>query len=249
MLNLIKFETVTSTQDVARQRIQERQAQNLDCIFANEQTAGRGRFDRKWVSDPGNLSSSTLIKLDCDLSIAPQLSYITALAILKTVLAYAKDTAEDWKLKWPNDLLYKNQKCAGILLETAQDPFEKNVFWMIIGVGVNINHAPKNLPYPANYLQNIFGREISRDDFLLLLGKEFVSWYHLWKKKGFAPIRENWLNYAYKLGEEIIVKHQNSEEQGTFLGLTSEGYLQLKTRDGIKDIVTGDVFGMKDVLE
>jgi BirA family biotin operon repressor/biotin-[acetyl-CoA-carboxylase] ligase len=91
-------------------------------IVARRQTAGRGRADRRWVSVPGNLHASLLIRLDCPPPTMPQLSLVAGIAVVDAIRHATGGGPAGLRLKWPNDVLIGQAKCAGILVETSSPP-------------------------------------------------------------------------------------------------------------------------------
>jgi BirA family biotin operon repressor/biotin-[acetyl-CoA-carboxylase] ligase len=91
-------------------------------IMARRQTAGRGRGDRPWVSVPGNLHASLLIRLGCPPTAMPQLSLVAGVAVVDAIREAAGGRPAGLRLKWPNDVLIGQAKCAGILVETSRPP-------------------------------------------------------------------------------------------------------------------------------
>ncbi len=133
-MQIIKFDTLESTQDLALQKKQE------CAIIANKQTKGRGRFDRRWESIEGNLLASIVIKAD--------ISQIFALVMGISVAI--TDAIKAGQIKWPNDILINNKKVCGILIEKGCDDF------YVIGVVLNVAYTPNinGLIYPATSLKD-----------------------------------------------------------------------------------------------
>ena len=91
-------------------------------IVARRQTAGRGRADRHWVSVPGNLHASLLVQLNCPPGAMPQLSLVAGVAVVDAIRQATGGGPAGLRLKWPNDVLIGQAKCAGILVETSRPP-------------------------------------------------------------------------------------------------------------------------------
>jgi BirA family biotin operon repressor/biotin-[acetyl-CoA-carboxylase] ligase len=89
-------------------------------IMARRQTAGRGRADRPWVSVPGNLHASLLIQLECLPGALPQLSLVAGVAVVDAIRHATGGGPADLRLKWPNDVLIGQAKCAGILSDASR---------------------------------------------------------------------------------------------------------------------------------
>ena len=125
-------------------------------IVADEQTAGRGRRGRAWISLRGNLHASALLIDPCPAPIAPQLGFVAGVALARA----ARDIgAAEVGLKWPNDLLSNGAKCAGILVESAALASRGAAY--VVGVGVNCAQAPEGLDYAAACLTRANGPAVS----------------------------------------------------------------------------------------
>ena len=111
-------------------------------LSATQQTAGRGRRGREWVSEPGNLYATLLLSTPSAADVAPQLSFVAALAVHDAIVACAPALADRLRLKWPNDVLIGGAKVAGILIEAESSP----VFYVAIGIGVNCVSHPLRRP-------------------------------------------------------------------------------------------------------
>lgn len=159
---VVRLETAASTQDVAR-FLAEQGAPHGTLVWAERQTAGRGRLERKWASPAGNLYVSLVlrpkVKADglADLSLAAAGAAARAAAKLSGAEAYVKP---------PNDVYVPTgggpRKVCGILLEAAGRA-RGAVEWLVIGVGMNVNAAPKDVP-TATSLAKLAGREVPLED-------------------------------------------------------------------------------------
>ncbi|HIP78799.1 MAG TPA: biotin--[acetyl-CoA-carboxylase] ligase, partial [Kiloniellaceae bacterium] len=127
---LVQLEEIDSTNSEAKRRADEG-AEDGTLIWAKRQTAGYGRQGRGWDSDQGNLFLSLIVRPDCRLEQAAQLSFLTALALGDAVGSVAPPMIEV-TYKWPNDVLFNGRKGAGILLESKGGP-DGSVDWLVIG--------------------------------------------------------------------------------------------------------------------
>ena len=118
---------------------------NVVICLAETQTAGRGRFEHSWFSPPNNIYLSLLWHFNFPSNQLPGLSWSIATAINNTLKKYG---INDSIIKWPNDILWKDRKLAGILIEACTKP-NNNSCIAVIGVGLNVN-LPKPLPLDAN---------------------------------------------------------------------------------------------------
>jgi BirA family biotin operon repressor/biotin-[acetyl-CoA-carboxylase] ligase len=236
---LREFDTIDSTNEEARRMAQAGERGPL-WITAGEQTAGRGRRGRAWVSPRGNLSATLLISPGRPASDCAQLSFAAALAASDAVSAFARNA--DVRVKWPNDVLANGAKIAGILLESASsggaDPS-----WLVIGVGINLAVHPGDTEFPATSLPALGVTPPQPGDGLLHLAASFAKWYDVWRADGFAPIRDAWLARAAGLGTRIRARLQNGECVGMFEGIDMGGALLLReTHDRVRTIAAGEVF-------
>ena len=201
-------------------------------VVASEQTAGRGRRGRRWVSQRGNLFATFLTEAQA--SASAQLGFAAALAAGETISRYVP--ASDVRLKWPNDVLLEGKKTAGILLETTGE----NV--VAIGIGINLAHHPSGNALLANSVALIGGLAPHPDDALVSLARSMAAWYEVWRKHGFAPVRAAWISRAAGLGCRIQASIGQSEMQGVFEDIDLEGALLLRDGGTLHRVTAGDVF-------
>lgn len=230
---LVALDCVDSTNDEARRRVEQGAGHGL-VIWARQQTSGRGRRGRAWVSTPGNLHCSFLLHPGSDPTKAPQLTFVAAVALAETLKELAPQAAI--ACKWPNDILCGGRKISGMLLETAHP-------WIILGVGVNVIHAPDPALYPTTCLRQI-GSGAEAGDVLAAFADRLGHWHEVWLTQGFAPVRSAWLSHAMGVGGPVTVRlASNTVQEGRFAGLNGDGALLLEESDGtIRQILAGDVF-------
>jgi BirA family biotin operon repressor/biotin-[acetyl-CoA-carboxylase] ligase len=231
MFNILHYEKIGSTNDEAR-RLAAGGAPHGTVVHADEQTAGRGRLSRTWISPPGNLYMSVLVRLDLSAARLPELSFVAALAVADAVDALLPKHVRVM-LKWPNDVLVWGAKIAGILLEQADDA-------TVIGIGLDVLHAPAASGYKTTSIAasgGIASVDGARDILLDRLERHLASW----QANGFAPIRAAWLARAHPIGAALRVTVQGETVEGAFSGLDDAGALLLDTKTGRQRIVAGDV--------
>ena len=198
-------------------------------VRADRQTAGRGRLGRPWSTATGNLAASLWALPRAGEGAPAELSFIAALALHDACCAHVLPGR--LALKWPNDLLLDGAKLSGILLE-REGP------GVIIGIGVNLAHAPEipgrttiALPAPAP----------APADFLAHLATAFEARRSQWQNEGFAAIRADWLARAHPVGAPLKLT-SGERFQGRFAGLGTDGALHLELADGTLHVVhAGDV--------
>jgi BirA family transcriptional regulator, biotin operon repressor / biotin---[acetyl-CoA-carboxylase] ligase len=224
-LRIIRLDSVDSTNLEAQRRAATGERGPL-WIAAGEQTAGRGRLGRRWISKPGNVYS-TLIWPTAALSQAlSQLSFVAALAVFDAASRFVKSDAIS--LKWPNDCMLDGAKFSGILVESLGPGL------VAIGIGINVAHVPEDLPYRAERLDKATAENVFRE-----LVQYLAQWLTTWKEgNGFSEIVKAWEARCRHIGQPVTV----DGEQGTFTGLASDGALLLKRSNGIvKAVYAGDV--------
>lgn len=239
---LIALDEVTSTNQVALDRIQSGDAADGDVIFSPVQTAGRGRQSRPWESQKGNLFMSLVVRHDGPLDTAAQLSFVAALAVRESVSSLANAPhAPQVTCKWPNDVLIDGEKVAGILLEVGHHPAGDDSAWIVVGIGINLASPPAEARYPATCIKDTYGTIVLPRPMMGTVCAQFASFRTKWQTRGFSPVREQWLASAYGLGETIHVRNGNHETLGTFTGIDDRGTLILHTDTGSLAISAGDV--------
>jgi BirA family biotin operon repressor/biotin-[acetyl-CoA-carboxylase] ligase len=208
-------------------------------FVARQQTGGRGRQGRRWVSPSGNLYTSLLLIDPSRPAVAPQLGFVAGLALVDSLRALLGGD-ERVKLKWPNDILHDGKKLAGILLEGANLPNGR--FACVIGIGVNCQSHPETLPYRATDLRTI-GTALDRpEDVLLGLTDRFAAGLALWRRgENFAAVREAWLRHAAGLGRNVAVETAKGRLEGEFTGLDTNGRLVLRVGDRDMALEAGDI--------
>ncbi len=209
-------------------------------IVAREQTAGRGRRGREWISAPGNLYATLLLFDPAPLETAPQLAFVAGLAVYDAILQRAPDLAEDLALKWPNDVLCADKKVAGILIESEMTT---GVLAVALGIGVNCARHPAQTAFPATDLAAA-GCSVSAETLFRALSLGMMRRLDQWQRgAGFAAIRADWLDCATGVGREITVRLPGRELLGQFEGLDASGHLLLRGPDGrLQTITAGEIF-------
>ncbi|TNK93886.1 biotin--[acetyl-CoA-carboxylase] ligase [Wolbachia endosymbiont of Leptopilina clavipes] len=125
--------------------------------------------------------------------------------------------------KWPNDILIDGKKISGILLEK-----KSNSNWLIIGIGINVNHAP----LPGTTCISNYGESVSNMDLSKELIINFNKLRKQWLFDEFYAIREMWLKKAFKMNEQISVKLADKLYEGIFADIDKSGKLVLQQKDG-----------------
>ena len=237
---LAAFDTLASTSDEARRRARDGASEGT-LITARVQTAGRGRQGRTWVSQPGNLHASLLLRPKAPMARAAQLGFAAGLAVADAIHAFAPQASVS--LKWPNDVLLDGSKAAGILLESEGDAAGLVAF-VVVGIGVNLAASPAGTEFPATSVKTAAGTAPAPETFLAVLAPALALWYERWRTDGFAALRRAWLERAAGLGQALRARLPGETVEGSFAGLDDDGLLLLDAPGGRRRIAAGDVFPM-----
>jgi BirA family biotin operon repressor/biotin-[acetyl-CoA-carboxylase] ligase len=210
-------------------------------IVADEQTQGRGRMGRSWHSPPGlGLWTSVILRPNIPPFKAPGLSICAGLALAQTI---RKLTGLDARIKWPNDCLINGLKVGGILLELSAEPDRTN--FVIAGIGVNVNHLPKDFPCRlsgrATSVRIEWGEEISRVKLLTSFLQRFESVYLDFKKKGLSPQRRLIKRFSSLLGRKVAVRFGRERIEGLAQDIDDNGSLVIMTPKGERVVRAGEV--------
>lgn len=235
---LVAYGTIGSTNDELKRLAREGAGEGL-VVIAEHQTAGRGRRGRTWVSPPGNLYSSTLVRPDCRAATAAQLGFVAALGVSGAIGDLAPQVHT--RCKWPNDVVANGKKVSGILLETEMVAGDRPDF-VILGIGVNLASSPRDTPYPATSLAEEGAPVIAPSVMAAAFVRHFAAWLARWREGGFATVREAWLTRAIGLGEPIQVRLEHDTLDGRFLDIDDDGALLLDQAAGSRRITAGEIF-------
>ena len=212
-----------------------------------EQTAGRGRRQRAWVSPRGNLAASVLEVVDVAPAVAATIGFAAGLAeeaaLEKVSIEAAMRLGPDrprYTLKWPNDVLANGKKLVGIGLE-AEAVGDRLA--IVVGIGTNIVAAPEGTPTPAVSLAAL-GVQISAEELFSALTDAWVEFRGIWDNgRGFAEIRKLWLERAAGLGERVAINTGTTTLEGIFDTIDDTGCLIVRTAEGRRvPIAAGEVF-------
>lgn len=239
----IELQTVDSTNKYAMGLVHAGMAQYGTAIFTQTQTAGKGQRGKSWVSEPGaNIALSVIIRPD-PLKLHEQfyLSAATALAVHQFFSKYA-DT-DDTKIKWPNDLYWRDRKAGGVLIESVVGGSESGVGsqqstvnslqstrsswnWAVIGIGININQTsfPSDLPNPVS-LKQITGKDFDAIALAKELHSLLIEQFDLLINGNKNDVVEKYNQHLYKLNEKVKLKKDNRVFEAVINGVSSSGKL------------------------
>ncbi len=233
------FEEVGSTNDIAR-RLADEGATHGEVVVAEVQTAGRGRRGRAWVSPAGrNLTLSIILRPDLPPARAPELTLVASVALCQAV----RQAGVPAGIKWPNDLLSRGRKLAGVLTELAADP--DRVQWVVLGIGANVNVRAEEFPAElrdiATSLAMERGEPVPRALFAAAVLSSLEEWLDRHAEDGFPPVREAWKAMSITLDREVRVRAGDRDLEGVAEDVDEAGALLVRTRAGLERVLAGDV--------
>lgn len=212
---------------------------NGTVVLAEKQTSGKGRKDRIWYSAPEtNLTFSILLTKDKFLTNNSSLiNFAASLAVAFSIENLYQLRTE---LKWPNDVLLDGKKTSGILIESTSQGNKIERF--VVGIGVNVNQPSfqGTFNYPPTSIRIELGRNVERERLLSEILNNFELLLEKIKNNKNEVIND-WKSKCKMIGEKISIVENDSEKFGIFYDIDEEGFLLLKTRDGIEKVHYGDV--------
>ncbi|MEK9722709.1 MAG: biotin--[acetyl-CoA-carboxylase] ligase, partial [Rhodospirillaceae bacterium] len=169
-----------------------------------------------------------------------QLSFVAAVG-LYDALGNVSPAGHQLHLKWPNDVLLQEKKVAGLLLESEGAGGDAPPDFVIVGLGLNVEHFPDDARYPATSLR-FEHWTTSVEEALEAFARSFLVWANRWVDEGFEPIRRTWLQRCIGLGDAIEVRLETETRHGIFRDMDETGALVLERDGGTERIAAGDVY-------
>jgi BirA family biotin operon repressor/biotin-[acetyl-CoA-carboxylase] ligase len=235
------FFKVDSTNTVAME-LGEQGEPHGAVVLAEEQTAGRGRAGRKWVSEKSSgIHCTVLLRPPISPAHAPLLTLVAGLAA-RDAAAEELDAAPD--IRWPNDLLVRGKKFCGVLTEMHAEP--DRVHYAVVGIGINVNQSkmPPELADTATSLRMETGKIHSRLEVLIRLLRHLDRYYNQFIAEGPVPILRRFAEVSsYFQGKRVRITTARESFTGTTAGLEPSGVLRVLRDDGggIEPVLSGDV--------
>lgn len=211
-------------------------------LLTEEQTAGKGRLGRPWVSLPGTgIWTSLILQPEMNIEQISRYSFVIAVAVAEGI---RQATALPAEIKWPNDILIDGKKVCGILLELMAE--ENQVDYLIIGFGINANQRkadfPADVQQKATSLAIAAGHAVDRTAVLCAVLNAIQRNDQLLQTQGFAAVREKWQELSCVIGRDVVLTGAGLQPlNGTVKGIDEDGALLLQTDKGIERILSGDL--------
>jgi len=229
--------SIGSTNTHAMARANSGNSHAYVCL-AEHQSDGRGRHGRRWVSPfARNIYLSIVWEYDGGAAVLEGLSLAVGVAIVQ---ALSENGIDDVQLKWPNDLLWKGQKLAGVLLEMTGDAAGR--CQVVVGVGLNVDMLTQEASEVDQAwvgLSSISDR-VSRNTLVASLLNKLLPLLSSYDKKGFAPLRQTWESLDYFRDSEVEIRSGERVTVGKVCGVTDSGALRLQTQSGEQLIFGGE---------
>lgn len=229
LIDLHVFETIDSTNQYLKKI---KSNKHIVICMAEQQTVGRGRFNREWYSPFGkNIYLSCLYPFKKDVSELAGLSLLTSLAVVRTLNDLGIEN--NLFVKWSNDVLFSGMKLAGNLIEVQAETHA--TCYAIIGIGLNVNmqyDAENKISQQWVSLKNIINHDVDRNDVCIRLINHLIHYLKKFEVHGFNVFQNEWDKVDYLKGKEIQLKIFNENVKGTVKGINSQGYLLLALPDG-----------------
>lgn len=235
------FTTLDSTNTWAKQHAEELDHEALTIVTADQQTAGRGRFKRLWISPHGQNIYATFCffieKHRGDIGNLPQVMAVAAVDVLEALDFQPQ-------IKWPNDVMVRSKKIAGILCETI--PIS-DMLCVVLGIGLNVNMPLElltTIDRPATSLLAEDGATRDVEAVLAMLQERFMRHLLRFLDEGFLPFLENYKKWLIHAKDDLIRFHDNRTVwEGRFAGINRDGTLLLKLPSGeARTFVSGEIF-------
>jgi BirA family biotin operon repressor/biotin-[acetyl-CoA-carboxylase] ligase len=233
------FEQTTSTNDIAARLAQDGVKEGV-VIFAESQSKGRGRLGRTWISPPRKgLWFSILLRPNMRPQAATQLTVAGATALVRAI---QQQTEIEPEIKWPNDILIRGKKVAGILTELTAELERVKDIVLGIGVDVNIDEFPADLRRIATSLKIETGAHVDRAALAAAMLRELDRDYARICAGEFAEVAEEWQERCTTIGKAVSIRLGDRVVRGLAESLDSDGAMLLRTEHGhLERIIGGDV--------
>ncbi len=228
---------VDSTNNEAQRLLKKKKILTPLWVVAEEQTSGKGRGEKKWVSSKGNLFASLILPISFNIKNLPILSCAVSLATFECIKYFNKDD-RFLKIKWPNDILFKDSKLSGILIENS---LSTDLNYSIIGIGINVNSSPSNLDHPTSSLKLIIGEEINLEPVLAQLSISLDNYLGKLERGKVEDLITEYILRTWKLNEEVQFSAGKDSYIGTISSINNNFEIEISINNKIKRFNSGEL--------
>ncbi|MDI3481889.1 MAG: BirA family transcriptional regulator [Tepidanaerobacteraceae bacterium] len=233
------FSSIDSTNTQAK-KLAQQGAPHGTLVIADEQTGGKGRMGRSWLSPAGEgIWVSVILKPRFMPFDAPKLTILTAVAVVEAI---RRETCIPAEIKWPNDILVEGKKVCGILTEMSAELDALN--FVVIGIGINVNSDffPEEIRDKAISLKMALGETVKRLDIMSCFLERLEYHYNASISQGFESVFEKWRKLCCNLGKPVEIVAGSKVITGIALNIDAQGALMIKKDNGeIEKVLSGDV--------
>ncbi len=233
------FNEVDSTNEVAKY-LAEKGAEDGTVVVAETQNKGKGRRGKTWISPPGGIWMSVILRPEIPPHRASQLTLVTGVVVAKTI---KEELNIDVGIKWPNDILIGDKKVCGILTEVNATMDKVN--YLVVGIGIDMNvdvpMLPSDLQKGATSLKNELDTEINGALLVQKFLLKFENIYNDFKDGKLPEILNEWRAMSSTIGTSVEVRTRGKRVQGYAVGINGEGILILEMEDGsLRKMISGE---------
>lgn len=234
-------QSLESTNNQAKKLAKENQGQG-EVVIAEEQTQGRGRLGRSWISPKKKgIWMSIIVKPSIEPTEASKLTQITAASIYRALSEMGVETS----IKWPNDIILNDKKLCGILTEMSCEMMQIN--YMVVGIGINVNLSLRDIPVDirdkATSLKIECGKDFNRKELVARILNNFEYFYDLLISKGdISEAIDTCREKSILIGKKVRVIERDNEFEREAVGLTDKGELVVEDDNGKTSVlISGEV--------
>lgn len=228
------YPEISSTMDTAK-NLARKNCPHFTVVIAGRQTRGRGRLNRQWLSDDGGLYFTLVLRPDIPVPLSGRVNFLASLTLAQVLREMFQIDAA---VKWPNDILVNGRKISGMLSELEAEA--DRIFFINIGLGINVNNDPSGIGPEATSLKKLKGREVSRKKMLTRFLDVFEDRIN---KAEFDDVISEWKKFTVTLDRHVRIVTHREVSEGLAADVDENGALVLELADGTrKKIVYGDCF-------
>jgi BirA family transcriptional regulator, biotin operon repressor / biotin---[acetyl-CoA-carboxylase] ligase len=228
-IDIAVFESIDSTNTYLKSSSNKKR---ISICLAEQQTQGKGRLNRDWHSPfAQNIYFSCAYPFQKDVSELAGLSLVISLAIVKALQLY--QPPKPILVKWPNDIVYEQQKLSGNLIEIQAE--SHGTCHAIIGIGINVNMMQdKNqvISQAWTSLRKITGQYIDRNLLCINLVNHLIDYLNMFEQKGLSAFIQEWNTIDALVNKDIALKNANNILYGKVKGIDLSGHLMLQLKNG-----------------